>query len=280
MVYSPDSRLHSNIANKLSDELKLKHPDIAITRLSPDETIQLPDRNNGLIIGIGDAGTQSASKNYPKIKKLFIATDPNRYRLDAKKSNATLYMTQSYCRQIKFIRLLNSHWKTISILSSHKKPVNSKPIQQCAKTFGFKIYTVKVSSEENQTNKIKDALKHSNVLLALPDSSIYNSRTVKNILLTSYRYRKPIIGFSKNFVNAGALASIHSTTVQIAHSASDIIEQYFESGARFKKLINYPDEFDININRQVFRALDLPVPDIKTLIESLQAATHSTGESP
>jgi len=172
-------------------------------------------------------------------------------------------MTQSYCRQIKFIRLLNYHWKTISILSSRKKPVDDKPIRRCAKKYDFRIYMVTISAEDNLTGKIKDALKNSDVLLALPDRNIYNSRTVKNILLTSYRYRKPVIAFSRNFVNAGALASIHSNTKQIANSASNIIEQYFDAGAQFKTAINHPESFDLSINRQVFRALDIPPPDIK-----------------
>jgi putative ABC transport system substrate-binding protein len=80
--------------------------------------------------------------------------------------------------------------------------------------------------DDNITDKIKHALHHSDVLLALPDSNIYNSKTVKNILLTSYRYRKPVIGFSKNFVDAGALAAIYSDTEMIAMTASKLIEQY------------------------------------------------------
>ena len=178
-------------------------------------------------------------------------------------------MTQSYCRQIRFIKLLDTQWKTISILHSQEKPIDSTSIQKCANRYNIKIYTVSTTAKENLTDKIKHALHHSDVVLALPDSNIYNSKTVKNILLTSYRYRKPVIAFSKNFVNAGALASIHSNTEQIAQSASKLVEQYFDSGKRFIKEINYPDAFDININRQVFRALDLSAPDIDELKQAL-----------
>ncbi len=280
IVYSPDSTLHSNIASKLAENSILKRSDRIITRVTTKEKIQHIDRNSDIIIGVGRAAIQSANEDYPEIKKLFIVTDPNKYRLKAAENNATLYMTQSYCRQIKLIKLLDPHWRTISILSSQKKPIDSAPLQQCADRYNIKIYTVETSIEENQTNKIRDALSHSDVLLALPDSSIYNSRTVKNILLTSYRYRKPVIAFSKNFVNAGALASIHSDTEQIAQSASKIVDKYFETGGRFEKPVNYPDTFDININRQVFRALDLPLPDLERLKQSLQHMTQDNiGES-
>ena len=279
-IYSPDSRLLSRISSKLSDDLNDKRPDITVTEKTPEQEISEIDPGKDIIIGIGQAGTQRAVQHYPKIKKLLISTDPNRQKLDASEGDATLYMTQSYCRQIKFIRLLNEHWQTISILSSRKKPIDSKPIRQCAAKFDFKLYVVETSAEDNQTSKIKDALAHSDVLLALPDRNIYNSKTVKNILLTSYRYRKPVIAFSKNFVNAGALASIHSDTSQIAKSASKLVEQYFDSDSQFKKPVNFPESFDININRQVFRALDLDIPDVNALKHALQEIPqNNTGKS-
>jgi putative ABC transport system substrate-binding protein len=273
IINTPGKILHANIIQQLSDNLNLTRPDIVISKVTAaEEKIKTVDHKTDLIIGIGYAGMDSANQHYPKTKKLFISTDPNRYRLDAdtNKNDAILYMTQPYCRQLQFIKSLNTQWKIISILHSRKKPIDSKAIRDCANNFKIKVYIVSTTAEENLTDKIKHALNHSDVLLALPDSSIYNSKTVKNILLTSYRQRKPIIAFSNNFVNAGALASINSSTEQIADSASKLIEQFFDSDMTFERSTNYPDEFDISINRQVFWALDLIIPDINKIKPSLQ----------
>jgi putative ABC transport system substrate-binding protein len=272
IVNTPGNTLHEAIIQQLSDNLDLARADIVTSKVTPEEKIKTVDHKTDLILGIGYAGMNSANQHYPKAKKLFISTDPNSYRLDAdtNKNDAILYMTQPYCRQLQFIKSLNTQWKIISILHSRKKPIDSKAIRDCANNFKIKVYIVSTTAEENLTDKIKHALNHSDVLLALPDSSIYNSKTVKNILLTSYRQRKPIIAFSNNFVNAGALASIHSSTEQIAGSASKLIEKFFDSDMRFEKSTNYPDEFDISINRQVFWALDLIIPDINKIKPSLQ----------
>ena len=272
IIYSPDNTLHSNIIQKLSDNLSLKHSDIIISKVTAEEKIQTVDSNTDIIIGIGHANIKSADKHYPKTKKLFIATAPNKDRLDKNKNkkDATLYMTQPYCIQLRFIKQLNTHWKTISILSSQGKPIDNAGIQKCASKYVIKIYTVNTTAEDNLTNKIKKALRHSDVLLALPDSNIYNSKTVKNILLTSYRHRKPVIAFSKSFVHAGALAAVHSNTEQITQSISRLIEQYFDSGSQFIHSINYPDNFDIDINKQVFKALDITIPDMEKLKQLLQ----------
>ena len=281
IIYSPDNTLHANIIQKLSENLKLNRPDIIISEVTPEKKIKTIDSNTDLIIGIGYAGMRSADKHYPKTKKLFISTDPNKYRLDKNKNknDAILYMAQPYCRQIPFIKLLNGQWKTIGLLNSREKPIDTNTIQQCAKKHGLKTYIVNTSSNEQLKNNIKDVLNHSDILLALPDKNIYNSKSVKNILLTSYRHRKPVIAFSKNFADAGALASIYSSTDQIAQSAGNLIGQYFESGQRFKKSVNYPQAFDISINRQVFRALDLSIPDIDKLKQTLKySETEKAGK--
>ena len=280
VIYSPDNTLHANIIQKLSDNLNNKHPDIIISKVTPEEKIKPANNNINIIISIGSAGKESANKHYPKTNKLFISTDPEKFRLDKKtnKNDAILYMTQSYCRQLQFIKLINNKWKTISLLNSTSKPIDTNRIKQCASRYGIEIFTVSTSTESNRTNDIKNALNHSDALLALPDKSIYNINTVKNILLTSYRYRKPVIAFSKNFVNAGALASIHSNVEQIAQSTAQIIEQYFKLDKHFGRAINYPQLFDISFNRQVFRALDLPLPEDDSLKQTLLQATPDDSE--
>ena len=272
IIYSPDNTLHANIIQKLSDNLKIKHPDIIVSEVTPEEKIQTVNSKTDLIVGIGKAGMYSANEHYPKTKKLFISTDPNKYKLDTNKNkkDAILYMAQPYCRQIRFIKLLNSKWKTIGLLNSQEKPINTKIIRQCAKKHGIDTYIVNTINNEQLKDDIKEVLNHSDLLLALPDKNIYNSQSVKNLLLTSYRHRKPVIAFSKNFVDAGALAAIYSTTEQIAQSASTLIEQYFKLGQRFKKSVHYPDAFDVSINRQVFNALDLTTPEPSQLKTTLR----------
>lgn len=271
IIYEPDNTLHENIIKKLSASLNKTRSEINISTITPDERIKTEDSDNNLIIGIGSSGMQNANENYPEIRKLFISTNPNKYKLDKikNKDDAILYMTQSYCRQIRFIKSLNARWKTISILNSKEKPVGSASIQQCANKYDIKIHIVTTSSEENITEKIKHALHHSDVLLALPDRNIYNSKSVKNILLTSYRYRKPVIAFSKNFVIAGALASIYSDTDQISQSASKLVEQYLDSDT-WSQQVNHPDDFNIEINRQVFMALELTTPDNGVLKKAIE----------
>lgn len=281
IIYSADSKLQSEIIQQLSENLKIERPELIISKVKKGVKITGINDDTDIIVAIGPDGMQSANQHYPKTKKLFISTDPEKFKLDKNnnKDDAILYMTQSYCRQMQFIKLIHDDWKVISLLNSQTKPVNTKNIKQCAKRYGLKTYTVDTSAEDNMTANVKTALSNSDVLLAFPDKSIYNSNTVKNILLTSYRYRKPVIAFSRNFVNAGALASIHSNVEQVAQSASILIVRYYVLDRRFEKSINHPQLFDISINKQVFRALDLSPPDIDKLKQTLEQKTSNKKEA-
>lgn len=279
ILYSRKNTLHSEISKKISGILSHENTDFTVSELTSTERIEETNNDSDIIIGIGPEGIKNATRLYPKANKLFISTDPKKFRPDpdTNRNNAVLYMTQSYCQQFQFIKLLNVQWETVSILNSQGSQIDSETIRQCAIRHEIKTYIVNVSAEENITAKIKHALQNSDVLLALPDKQIFNSNTVKNILLTSYRYRKPVIAFSRNFVNAGALASIHSNVEQIAQSASELIEQYYEREHRFESQVNYPRLFDISSNRQVFKALNLSQPDIKKIKQVLlQQETKSS----
>ncbi len=274
ILSSSGNPYHRSIISNILNDSNLKSANVVASEVRPEDTIDAVDSKTDIIIGIGLDGILSADKKYPEIKKLFISTNPHKYKLDKSrnKNDAILYMTQPFCRQIGFIKHFSQDWKTISILNSQSKPVDTKTIQQCANRYDIKTYIISTTVNENLTAKIKHALNHSDVLLAHPDSTIYNRKNIKNILLTSYRFRKPVIGFSKNFVNAGALASVNSNTEQIAQSAVKLIKQYFDTGNQFSKQINYPDYFDININKQVSRALNINIPDIDKLKNDIMQA--------
>lgn len=272
MLYSSKSPLQTDIAQKLIKTLIHQRPNLRITTPTPSDRDAAENNTPDLIIAIGLSSIQTANRNYTKSSKLFIVSDPGEFgqKNKAGVNNAILYMTQPYCRQIQMIRLINGQWQSFSYLNNQNDPVDSSQIKSCASKFDLKAHQINISDSARFTDELKNALDHSDLLLALPDKAIFNSNTVKNILLTSYRHRKPVIGFSRNFVIAGALASIHSSREQIAESAAVLVGKYITNDYQFANHINYPQLFDIDINRQVFKALDLNIPDIDNIKQDIK----------
>ena len=110
---------------------------------------------------------------------------------------------------------------------------------------------------------LEDVLAKSDVLLVLPDIEIYNAGTIRNILLAAYRKQVPLIGISQSYVKAGALCAIYSTPAQIAQQAAEAVGQFAASGKLPPS--QYPKEFEVSVNAQVARSLDLPIKDAENL---------------
>ena len=281
LLHTPDNRLHNTIAQKLSVTLayRLTETNIlsASSVLHDDSKV---DRDT-LIVAIGKDNIVTANKKFPDNDKLLISTRPEdngAVSADGRNSSR-LYISQPLCRQVKFVEALNPKWQSIGLIIGKSSTLTSTKISACSRTNSMSANIATIDSEGQLTVRLKEILSKSDLLLALPDSGIYNSKTVKNILLTSYRSRKPVIGFSKSFSKAGALASIYSTPTQIAETATSIIGKYITSGNRFSQKENYPDDFEISINRQVFRALDMDPPDIEQLKDEIEAsAGHRSAE--
>ena len=272
LLYSKNNAVQSDITSNITQLLLQNNMHIVLSEIS-EQNNKPADGKTGLVIAVGLENIQDANKRFPDTSKLLIASNPGEYSpAEMSAKSALLYMSQPYSRQIHLIKLLNSQWHDFSYLTALDSMIDDAAIQQCARKHGIAAYKVIIAQEEQLTYYLRKALAQSDLILALPDRSIYNSKSVKNILLTSYRDRKPIIAFSRNFVNAGALAAVHSDTGQIAASASALVKQYIQSGGKFDNPVNYPQAFDISINTQVFRALDLQLPDIAEIARLMEEA--------
>ena len=205
IIYTQDSTLQSGIALTLAETISDKRNDIIITTAEP-ESETLANKKPDIIVAIGVASIHSANKHYAGTNKLFISVSPDKYRLN-KSSNtgdAILYMTQPYCRQIRFIKLINKNWDSFSILTDQKDTVELQTIQACAKKYGLKAYPVTIEDTKFLSRDIEIALDNSDLLLALPNKDIYNEKNGKKYFTdqlppqkTGYRFFKKLCNFGR-----------------------------------------------------------------------------------
>jgi putative ABC transport system substrate-binding protein len=93
------------------------------------------------------------------------------------------------------------------------------------------------------------------LVLALPDNSLYNNATVQALILASLESGTPIVGFSAAFVRAGAAAGIFA-------DFRDAGRQAGENALRLdlnhpQKAIDQPRKLMIAVNQRIVRLLGL-----------------------
>ena len=258
----------SLINNILSN---LKTSDFKIETYESGQAINI-NTESGLIISLGHEAAAFIDQKQLPNPRLRIFTDTNPHTDPEHKSESHLSMTQPVCQQFALAKLLNPKWKVISILLSTKDVSLTRTLALCAKQYNLELKTIILDEYINIIDALNTSLSKIDILLALPDPAIYNAKTIKSILLTTYRHRVPIIGFSENFVRAGALAAIHSSTKQLSRQITELIYKHFNNENIDKHL--YPEYFDVITNKNVAKSLGINLPDEKVLTKKLKNKHH------
>lgn len=168
-----------------------------------------------------------------------------------------IYLDQPPARQASFLRQLLPGKNRIGMLISAETRAQSSQFQHAFNAAGLIL-----DSEESDTDRtllpaLSTLLSRVNVLLATPDTSIYKRDNIKAILVTTYRYQRPVVAFSAALVNAGALAALYSTPAQIARQSAELVLAFTNTLPAPMP----PSQFAVQINQNVAQALNLNLPD-------------------
>ena len=101
-------------------------------------------------------------------------------------------------------------------------------------------------------------LFRSTFILALADPNIFNSRSLKYILIKGYRNNIGVIGPNKEAVEMGSLASIYFSDNEFSRVAQNSIVEFYDTGIVPKpKNLKY---FNFIINNNVAKSMNITIP--------------------
>ncbi|MCW8830794.1 MAG: hypothetical protein OQK32_04640, partial [Gammaproteobacteria bacterium] len=270
IVSSADSNYQKSLVEKIQKNLKAL--DISADIYNTEQAIDI-STSEKLIISIGHEASILIDNKEPSNPRLIVFADTNPDTDPVHRSKPHLSMTQPICQQFKLIRLLNSKWKNVSVIMSSPNNLLTKEMNSCAEKHKLTVKNIKLNDYVNIIDALNTSLPQSDVLLALPDNTVYNAKNIKSILLTTYRHRIPVIGFSESFVRAGALAAIHSTTEQMARQITEIIQKFYTDNS-IGSDSQFPVYFDVVTNRSVAKSLGITIPDRESLTNKLKSDNH------
>jgi putative ABC transport system substrate-binding protein len=179
---------------------------------------------------------------------------------------SAILLDQPPARHMHLLRHLLPESDSVGILFGPSSSRVSEHFLRAARDHRLKPVIATIQAEDELLPALKPLLESTDALLAVPDPVVHQSGTAQTLLLTSYRYRKPVIGYSLAYVTAGALAAVYSSPADIARQAAEITRIPPE---RQLPPPQAPRYFSVGVNRQVARSLGLEVPDDAALMEAL-----------
>ncbi|MCW8847969.1 MAG: hypothetical protein OQK19_04400 [Sedimenticola sp.] len=269
----------SPVYEKIAEALKarLKSPERRVhllTYSNKHETSLVIPSNTQLVITLGlKAGEviQTMNSGLPVLHALIPKSSSSRL-LKNTENRTAIYLDQAPNRQLLLAQLINKD-PHIGILLGNSTMGSKQEFISLANKLGMEISYRAVTSEEMVGPQLKELLVESNILLALPDPSVFNRRTVFNILLSSYHNKTPVIGFSSAYVKAGALISIFSTPDDIARHIAETTSEYLEKNEKKLPKPEYPKYFSVEINSSVARSLGITLPSESEIIKFITNRT-------
>ncbi len=241
------------------------------------ETQLVVAENSELVIALGVKALEAASKLKRNTPVLGVFTPlPAFNSLMAVSGRelgnfSAIVLDQPYARQLSLIKIMLPEARNIGVLLGPSSGQFSEDLKEEADERALNLLQEKVNQQADLLPKLNKLLQTSDALIAIPDAKIYSRETAQPILLTSYRHKKTVFGYSQSYVRAGALAAVYSSSKQIVKQAAEIVIAS-QLAPSILPPPQAPKYFSVAVNYQVARSLDITLQDEDVIYKKLQDA--------
>jgi putative ABC transport system substrate-binding protein len=186
--------------------------------------------------------------------------------------DSAIYLDQPLGRRLDLIRAALPRHKRLAVMLGPTSGFLLAELRTAAAERGFTLALASLSKRRELSPALEGLLDANDVLLSVADPLIYNSETIHHVLLTTYRYRVPVVGLSRAYVDAGALLAVYSTPEQIGQQVAQLLAGLVRT-PRLSALPApaYPRQFSVSINRRVAASLDLTLESEEILRHKLES---------
>lgn len=161
-------------------------------------------------------------------------------------------------RQLRLIKAVLPQALRIGVLYGEQSSFLLPELRHHARSLGLEIIAQRWD-DIGDSRPLQDLLKSSDALLGLDDPELYNPKTAKNLLLSSYARQLPLIGPNAGFVKAGSLVSSYSDQ----DDWLQILDHLLDNPPATWPWAMYSPHFKVLSNPQVARSLGIePIDEV------------------
>ena len=256
-----------------SIEILISHVDEAATfEVVLAENLDSEFANAGddrFFVALGESAVKTVASLGGKISSLNAYITQEQYQQLDIGYQATVLLDQPLQRYLSFCKLLLGI-DSVGVITTGKFDLDRRQSDQLER-LQIELNQYRLDPLNKLLPVLRGLLQQNDVLLMLPRQAIYNRDTLKGVLLTSYRSRRPAISYSPAHVKAGALASIYSSPIDIGRHLAILLNQKLRNPAGRLPAFQFARYYSIATNRRVARALGISLPGESELRARLDA---------
>lgn len=260
IVLSDDSAPYQEVYEAI--KARADDHDITVSRLYADAASEAA-LNAKLIVVAGVRAAESVASIAGQSPVLAVLVPKDWYRKTGRQRLAgnehrpvsAIYLDQPYERQARLIHLAFPNAKRVGVLVSAAQLAVSEDIGAALRAQGLTLVAEVLEPGQKLIEPLEKVLSMSDLMLAVPDPEVFNRNTAQSVLLTSYRYRDPVLGYSRSLARAGALLALYSSPAQVGRQAAELIVKQMETPSSHLPDPAHPRYFSVAVNQQVARSL-------------------------
>ena len=283
ILLSERSGAYLEVAQVIQSGLNDRHSPVSVevTDVASFTRSGLETPMPGLLVAVGVKASEAVARlnTHPPTLNLLIPRQSFE-RLVKSSGNpdpqlfSAIYLDQPYSRQLELIRIMLPGHMRIGVLATPASRELVKRIGLAARQKKLQLVTREISPGEELIPALQQLLPEVDVMLALPEPLIFNNANIQGILLTTYRYKTPMLAFSPAYVRAGALAALYTSSAQVGAEAAEVISKAIAGKNSILPPPRYPKDFSISINQQVARSLEIIMDEEPILYEKLRRSSE------
>ncbi len=222
-------------------------------------------------------GTRAAQETYianvavPTLRVLVARAAHESWNRPGNNNASAIFLEQPWDRQFDLIKRILPAAHHVGVILGPASRQDAHEIKRAAAQRELTLHVREISRADDAGSAFTDVVADSEAVLAIPDPVVLSPNSAKWLLYTAYQRGIPVIGFSRAYVNAGALGSVYTTPEQIGFQAARLVANAMhDTGWTFGPAV-YPEYFSVAINRSVARSLRLEVPADEDVLRKLNA---------
>jgi len=268
-VLSKDSASYTNVVDLIvADWVKNNNRYTIVSKEEQRKLENMLDKTD-IVISLGTGAAETVFRQ--ESKKPHIATLITRSSFDSlakqyfgseavalKAGISPIVLDQPFERKIALAKKLLPKASQVGVMVGAATKAKMTNYSQSIIDREMNPQTLVIDANKNPIRQLDPIIKQSDVFIPIADSHLINVTTAKWILQLSYRYRVPVIGYSSNFVDAGALASVYSSAEGVAKQTIELLDAIFKED--YIHSIHQPKYCTVKFNTNVAWYLSLQIP--------------------
>jgi len=230
-----------------------------------------------IVVTVGTPAARAVAGHASPTPVLHILLSAHNYAALPTRANgrqSAIVLDQPPDRLVALVQLALPTLRRIALIGGSQSEELVPPLARLASRAHLGVAQASITREGELFGALQAVLSEPAVLIATPDPTVFNRFNVQNILLTAFRHRSPVLGFSAAYAKAGALLSLYSTPAQIGSDAAEVVESVLRGGPL--PAVSGPRSFEVQTNPTVARSLGIELPPAETLTARLRSLEETS----